>query len=215
MLGSRMARDQQGALRRAAFGTIIFVLLAPGTVVVLGPWLLTGWRFAPPLFGWTMTRWLGVVLLVLALPLFAAFNLRSSSRARDTYADCPDRTSRHGRSLPVGAQPGLVSVIALLVGQALLFACAVLFASQPRRPRFPPLRRALRGADIATAVRCRIRDVLPRRAAVDSAAPAGTAAAEAGSTSWTPSTISSGGTGSSCLPPRGWAHRRRGPRAAR
>jgi hypothetical protein len=25
------------------------VLLAPGSVVVLGPWLLTGWHVAPPL----------------------------------------------------------------------------------------------------------------------------------------------------------------------
>ena len=124
-----MARDQQGALLRAAFGTIIFVLLVPGTAVVLGPWLLTGWRLAPPLLGWTMTRWLGVVLLVLALPLFAAFNLRFVIEGHGTPT--PIAPTEH---LVVGGpfrwvrNPGYVSVIALLVGQALLFACPVLFA---------------------------------------------------------------------------------------
>src|SRR4029450_941432 len=60
----------------AALGTIAFVLLVPGTVMVLVPYLLTGWRLAQPLLGWNATRWLGVALLVLALPVFALFNLR-------------------------------------------------------------------------------------------------------------------------------------------
>jgi protein-S-isoprenylcysteine O-methyltransferase Ste14 len=117
-----MARDPRGALLRAAFGTIIFVLLVPGTVIVLGPWLLTGWRFAPPLLGWTMTRWLGVVLLALALPLFAAFNLRFVIEGHGTPA--PIAPAEH---LVVGGpfrwvrNPGYISVVALLVGQALVF----------------------------------------------------------------------------------------------
>jgi hypothetical protein len=44
-----MARDPHGTLFHAALGTVVFVLLAPGSVVVLGPWLLTGWHVAPPL----------------------------------------------------------------------------------------------------------------------------------------------------------------------
>jgi hypothetical protein len=31
-----------------AIGTTIFTLMVPGTVVVLVPYLLTGWRIAPP-----------------------------------------------------------------------------------------------------------------------------------------------------------------------
>ena len=129
MLGRAMARDQRGALRRAAFGTIIFVLLVPGTVVVLGPWLLTGWRFASPLLGWTMTRWLGVVLLVLALPLFATFNLRFVVEGHGTPAPiAPTDRLVVGGPFRWVRNPGYVSVLALLVGQALFFASPQLFA---------------------------------------------------------------------------------------
>jgi protein-S-isoprenylcysteine O-methyltransferase Ste14 len=68
--GRAMARDPRGTLLHAALGTVVFVLLVPVSVVVLGPWLLTGWHVAPPPLGWRVTRWLGAVLLVLALPLF-------------------------------------------------------------------------------------------------------------------------------------------------
>jgi protein-S-isoprenylcysteine O-methyltransferase Ste14 len=124
-----MTRDPQGTLLHAALGTVVFVALVPGSVVVLGPWLLTGWHLAPPLLGWRATRWLGVVLLALALPLFAAFNLRFVIEGHGTPA--PIAPTEH---LVVGGpfrwvrNPGYVSVIALLVGQALLFACPVLFA---------------------------------------------------------------------------------------
>ena len=105
------------------------MLLVPANVVVLGPWLLTGWRFAPPLLGWRATRWLGGALLVLALPVFVAFNLRFVVEGRGTPASIA-ATER----LVVGGpfrwvrNPGYISVIALLVGQALLFGSAVLLA---------------------------------------------------------------------------------------
>jgi protein-S-isoprenylcysteine O-methyltransferase Ste14 len=98
-------------------------------VVVLGPWLLTGWRLAPPSLGWTVTRWLGDVLLVLALPLFAAFNLRFVVEGHGTPV--PIAPTEH---LVVSGpfrwvrNPGYVSVLALLVGQGLFFASPPLFA---------------------------------------------------------------------------------------
>jgi len=114
-------------LQRAAWGTILFVLLVPGTAIVLGPWLLTGWRFAPPFLGWAPTRWLGVTLLVLALPVFALFCMRFVVEGHGTPA--PIAPTEH---LVVGGpfrwvrNPGYVSVVALLIGQALLFARPVL-----------------------------------------------------------------------------------------
>jgi hypothetical protein len=58
-----LVRDAHRTLFHAALGTVVFVLLAPGGVVVLGPWLLTGWHVAPPLLGWPVTRWLLRALL--------------------------------------------------------------------------------------------------------------------------------------------------------
>jgi protein-S-isoprenylcysteine O-methyltransferase Ste14 len=124
-----MAPDEKRALRRAALGTIVFVLLVPGGAVVLGPWLLTRWQVAPPLLGRRATRWLGAALVALALPVFTAFNLRLVVEGHGTPA--PIAPTEH---LVVGGpfrwvrNPGYVSVIALLAGQALIFASPVLLA---------------------------------------------------------------------------------------
>jgi protein-S-isoprenylcysteine O-methyltransferase Ste14 len=107
---------------RAALGTALFVVLVPGSVIVLGPYLLTGWRFAPPLLGTEATRWLGVALLVFGTPLFLAFILRFVFEGIGTPA--PVAPTRH---LVVGGpfrwvrNPGYIAVLALVVGQALLF----------------------------------------------------------------------------------------------
>ena len=117
-----MARDPHGTLFHAALGTVVFVLLAPGSVVVLGPWLLTGWHVAPPLLGWLVTRWLGAALLVLALPLFVAFTLRFVVEGHGTPAPiAPTDCLVVGGPFRWVRNPGYVSVVTLLVGQALVF----------------------------------------------------------------------------------------------
>jgi protein-S-isoprenylcysteine O-methyltransferase Ste14 len=124
-----MARDPHGPLLHAALGTIVFVVLVPGSVVVLGPWLLTGWHIAPPLLGRRLTRLLGAALLVLAVPLFAAFNLRFVVEGHGTPAPiAPTERLVVGGPFRWVRNPGYVSVLALLVGQALLFASPQLFA---------------------------------------------------------------------------------------
>jgi protein-S-isoprenylcysteine O-methyltransferase Ste14 len=124
-----MARDQRGALLHAALGTVVFVVLVPGSVVVLGPWLLTGWHVAPPLLGWRVTRWLGAALLVSGLPLFAAFNLRFVVEGRGTPAPiAPTERLVVGGPFRWVRNPGYVSVVALLVGQALVFGSPGLLA---------------------------------------------------------------------------------------
>jgi protein-S-isoprenylcysteine O-methyltransferase Ste14 len=111
----------------AALGTIAFVLLVPGTVMVLVPYLLTGWRLAQPLLGWNATRWLGVALLVLALPVFALFNLRFVIEGHGTPAPVapPERLVVGGPFRWV-RNPGYVAGITLLIGQALLFGSLAL-----------------------------------------------------------------------------------------
>jgi protein-S-isoprenylcysteine O-methyltransferase Ste14 len=105
----------------ALLGTILFVLVVPGTVIVLVPYWLTGWRPAPPLLGAALTRWLGVVLILGALPLFTSFLGRFVWEGHGTPA--PVAPTKH---LVVGGpfrwtrNPGYIAVVTLIGGQALV-----------------------------------------------------------------------------------------------
>ena len=108
---------------RALVGTIVFVVAVPGTVFGVVPRWLTGWRLAPPLLGTSLTRALGVVLVVAALPVFLSFVSRFVWEGHGTPA--PIAPTAH---LVVGGpfrwvrNPGYVAVIAIIVGQGLFFA---------------------------------------------------------------------------------------------
>jgi protein-S-isoprenylcysteine O-methyltransferase Ste14 len=58
----------------ASLGSLVFFILAPGTVAGFVPWWLTRWRIGPPFFGIGALRWIGVALIVLgSLPLLSSF----------------------------------------------------------------------------------------------------------------------------------------------
>ena len=58
----------------ASLGSLVFFVLAPGTVAGLVPWWLTHWRVGPPVFGIDALRWVGVALILLgSLPLLSSF----------------------------------------------------------------------------------------------------------------------------------------------
>lgn len=106
-----------------AVGTLVFVLTVPGTVIGVVPYLLSGWTLAPPFFGWSWLRGLGVVLILCALPIFLDFVTRFVREGRGTPA--PIAPTRHlvvGGSFRYVRNPGYVAVVSLLVGQGLLFA---------------------------------------------------------------------------------------------
>ena len=48
---------------RAAIGSAAFFVLAPGIVMGLVPWVLTGWRFLDPVPYWAPVRVAGAALL--------------------------------------------------------------------------------------------------------------------------------------------------------
>jgi protein-S-isoprenylcysteine O-methyltransferase Ste14 len=113
----------------AIVGTALFTLVVPGTVIVLVPYLLTGWSLRAPFPGGPPTRALGVLLLVAAAPLFTDFVVRFVGEGHGTPA--PIAPTRH---LVIGGpfrrvrNPGYVAVLGLVVGQALLFASGALLA---------------------------------------------------------------------------------------
>ena len=117
------------APRRALLGTIAFTLTIPATVIVLVPYLLTGWHLRPPLLGLEATRSLGGALIVLAAPLFFRFLSGFVREGHGTPA--PIAPTEH---LVVGGpfrwvrNPGYVAVVSLVVGQALLFGSRALLA---------------------------------------------------------------------------------------
>ena len=100
-------------------GSVLFFLLAPGTVVGLVPWLISGWRLAEPWPGGL--RVLGAVLVLAGLvPLVHAFV--QFARAGGTPAPVAPTARlvvngfhRHVRN------PMYVGVAVMIVGQALLF----------------------------------------------------------------------------------------------
>lgn len=110
------------AMRRAAIGTAIFVLLVPGTVVGFVPYVLTGWRIGPPLGGWSVLRWVGVALLIAGLPVFVSFIGGFVREGLGTPAPiAPPRHLVVGGVFRYVRNPGYVAVLAMLLGQGLLF----------------------------------------------------------------------------------------------
>jgi protein-S-isoprenylcysteine O-methyltransferase Ste14 len=117
---------------RALVGTIVFVAVLPATVIVLAPYWITGWRLAPPFLGLELTRWLGVAMVVAALPLFLSFLGRFVFEGRGTPAPiAPTEKLVVGGPFRWVRNPGYVAVVAMLVGQALFFASpgALLYAA--------------------------------------------------------------------------------------
>ncbi|MFI1356268.1 methyltransferase family protein [Streptomyces sp. NPDC020898] len=110
----------------AAMGSSLFLALAPGTVALLLPWWLTGWRAGD----WGLpVRLLGLIPLAAgAVVLLSAF-VRFVAEGLGTPA--PVAPTEH---LVVGGfyrylrNPMYVAVVAVVAGQALLLARPVLLA---------------------------------------------------------------------------------------
>jgi len=111
-------------LRRAAIGSALFFVVAPGVVVGLVPWWLTGWELRPAPFA---ARTLGVLVLVVTLPVLVSAFVRFVRDGRGT----PAPVAPTERLVVSGAyryvrNPMYVAVIGAIVGQALLLGQRVL-----------------------------------------------------------------------------------------
>jgi protein-S-isoprenylcysteine O-methyltransferase Ste14 len=64
----------------ALAGSAIFLVIAPGTVMILVPWWISHWHIAAPLLGFSPFRVIGALLMVAGLPVlldsFARFALQ-------------------------------------------------------------------------------------------------------------------------------------------
>ena len=111
-------------LRRAAIGSALFFVVAPGVVVGLVPWWLTRWEVRPAPMA---ARALGVLVLAVTLPVLVSAFVRF---VRDGLGT-PAPVAPTERLVVSGAyryvrNPMYVAVIGAIVGQALLLGQRVL-----------------------------------------------------------------------------------------
>jgi protein-S-isoprenylcysteine O-methyltransferase Ste14 len=112
---------------KAVVGTVVFLVLAPGVVAGLVPWLLTGWEVEKPLPHWLPLRVLGALLLLAGLVVLLDAFARFVREGLGTPA--PVAPTEH---LVVGGlyhyvrNPMYLAVGSMIVGQALLLGQLVL-----------------------------------------------------------------------------------------
>jgi protein-S-isoprenylcysteine O-methyltransferase Ste14 len=106
--------------RLALIASLAFLVLAPGTVVLLVPWWLTRWRMGPPLLGLGASRMAGAALCLAAAAALLDSFARFALRGRGTPA--PILPARH---LVVSGlyrhvrNPMYIAVVSAIVGQGL------------------------------------------------------------------------------------------------
>ncbi len=111
----------------AALGSLLWLVVAPGTVCGLVPWLITGWRQPGDSVSWVgALGWLlvlaGAAALVHAFVAFAWHGRGTPAPAAPTERLVVEGAYRHVRN------PMYVAVVAVVLGQVLLFASWGLFA---------------------------------------------------------------------------------------
>lgn len=109
----------------AAVGSAVFFAVAPGTVVGLVPWLLTGWHVGTVL-PWPL-RALGVVMILAGLAVLVPAFVRFVIEGGGTPAPvAPTRTLVVGGLYRYLRNPMYVAVVSAILGQALLLGRVVL-----------------------------------------------------------------------------------------
>jgi protein-S-isoprenylcysteine O-methyltransferase Ste14 len=116
---------------KAAVGTLIFFLLAPGIVAGLIPWWLTGWRVRQALPGWAFmpARVAGTAFIVVAGVVLVQAFVRFVAEGVGTPAPiAPTQRLVVGGLYRYVRNPMYLAVIAIIVGQALVLGQPVLLA---------------------------------------------------------------------------------------
>ena len=107
---------------KAALGSLVFLVLAPGVVAGLMPWLITDWRPLPPGDGAGALRWTGLILIVAGLAVVLEAFARFAWEGLGTPAPvAPTRTLVVSGFYRFVRNPMYVAVTALIFGQAVLF----------------------------------------------------------------------------------------------
>jgi len=115
------------SLLASVVGSLFWLLVAPGSVAVLVPWVISDWRLQPPFFGLAESRWLGCFLILLGVPVLLEAFARFALYGRGTPAPyMPTERLVIGGSYRYVRNPMYVAIVSTVVGQALLLGQAAL-----------------------------------------------------------------------------------------
>jgi protein-S-isoprenylcysteine O-methyltransferase Ste14 len=114
---------------RAAVGSAVFLVLAPGVAAGLVPWWLTGWEVEEPLPHWAALRAAGAVLVVAGAGVLVHAFTRFAVEGLGTPAPvAPTERLVIGGVYRYVRNPMYLAVAAAIVGQALLLGQLILLA---------------------------------------------------------------------------------------
>ena len=106
----------------AILGSALFFVVAPCVVAGLIPWWITRWEFLPPLFGLEPTRAIGIALMIAGVPGLVDSFARFALQGLGTPAPiAPTATLVVTGLYRYVRNPIYMSVVAVIVGQAVLF----------------------------------------------------------------------------------------------
>lgn len=112
---------------QAAAGTLLFLVIAPGTVAGLVPWLLSRWRMSEPFLGFVSLRWIGGALIVAGIPPLIDSFRRFAQEGLGTPAPLyPTKRLIVSGLYRYTRNPMYLSVAAVIFGQALLLGSGAL-----------------------------------------------------------------------------------------
>jgi protein-S-isoprenylcysteine O-methyltransferase Ste14 len=119
--------DSQSSVRNGSsrafsvLGTAAFLVLAPGTVAGLVPWLISHWQMQSPLLGFMPFRGIGILLIVggilIVLESFARFALKGVGTPAPIFPTQHLVVSGLYRYV---RNPMYVGVVAMILGQGLM-----------------------------------------------------------------------------------------------
>ena len=103
-------------------GSLVWLLLAPGSVAVLVPWILSDWKLQPPFLALAASRWVGCLLILLGMPVLTEAFARFALYGRGTPAPymLTERLVITGTYRYV-RNPMYLAILSIVVGQAFLF----------------------------------------------------------------------------------------------
>lgn len=114
-------------ISRAAAGSLLFFVVAPGVVAGLLPWWLTGWQARDLPSYWVPVRVLGVALVMAGMVVLVHAFARFVMEGRGTPAPvAPTERLVIGGLYRHVRNPMYVAVLAVILGQALLLGRPVL-----------------------------------------------------------------------------------------
>jgi protein-S-isoprenylcysteine O-methyltransferase Ste14 len=112
---------------RAVLGSLVFLVIAPGSVGVWFPYVLSRWRWQPPLLGFAPGRYAGALLVTLGAASLLHSFYRFAVEGLGTPAPiAPTETLVASGLYRWVRNPMYVAVVSIVLGQALLFGSVVL-----------------------------------------------------------------------------------------